>query len=62
MGNIIICGFKTNKLITQGYHSGEAAVGGDSSRYYYVTPPEKRDSRRNDLLLQVKSLLEALKS
>jgi hypothetical protein len=52
----------SNKLVTQGYHAGAAVAGGDSARYYYLKPRKKGDGRRKELLIQIKGLLEALKS
>lgn len=62
MTNIIVHGLVSNKLVTQGYHAGAAVAGGDSARYYYLKPRKKGDGRRKELLIQIKGLLEALKS
>jgi len=62
MTNIIVYGFKSNKLITQGYHSGKAVPGGDSKYYYYFKTYKKPRKHHKELLEQIKVLLEALKS
>jgi len=59
--NIIVHGLVSNKYITQGYHAS-AVTGGDSARYYYLKPFKIEDTKRKDLLVQVKTLLEALKT
>jgi hypothetical protein len=56
MTNIIISGFKSNKLISQGYHTGTTVLGGDSASYYYGN--ERKQKKDDSLLYLLKTFLE----
>jgi hypothetical protein len=61
MTNIIVQGFKSNKLITQGYHAGAAVVvtGGDSSLFYYQR--KKKPTSEMELFTVLANLLRKLR-